>query len=77
MKRIQRDRIKIEKTLRGQHGPDRAMADLDLAVKKYGGSLRESFLTSGYKSVDEFIYESRGRDAFKELKPVDPTNEVK
>jgi len=38
------------------------MADFDLAIKKYAGSLRKSFLARGYKSVDQFIDESRGRE---------------
>ncbi len=38
------------------------MADFDLAIKKYAGSLRKTFLASGYKSVDDFIDESRGRE---------------
>jgi AbrB family looped-hinge helix DNA binding protein len=38
------------------------MADFDLAMKKYAGSLRKSFLANGYKSVDDFIDASRGRE---------------
>lgn len=38
------------------------IASFDRAMKKYAGSLRKSFLASGYKSVDDFIDESRGRE---------------
>jgi AbrB family looped-hinge helix DNA binding protein len=38
------------------------MAGFDRAIKKYAGSLRKSFLASGYKSVDDFIDQSRGRE---------------
>ncbi|HEV2620234.1 MAG TPA: AbrB/MazE/SpoVT family DNA-binding domain-containing protein [Acidobacteriaceae bacterium] len=41
--------------------PQRDVSNLDLAIKKYGGSLRKQFLADGYKSVDEYIAESRGR----------------
>jgi AbrB family looped-hinge helix DNA binding protein len=39
----------------------RDLSNLDLAIKKYGGSLRKQFLADGYTSVDEYIAESRGR----------------
>ncbi len=39
----------------------RDLTNLDLAIKKYGGSLRNQFLADGYTSVDEYIAESRGR----------------
>jgi AbrB family looped-hinge helix DNA binding protein len=39
-----------------------AIANFDLAMEKYAGSLRKSFLASGYKSVDDFIDASRGRE---------------
>jgi AbrB family looped-hinge helix DNA binding protein len=42
--------------------PKRDVSNLDLAIKKYGGSLRKRFLASGYKSVDEYIDEIRGRE---------------
>jgi len=38
------------------------MANFDLAMKKYAGSLRKQFLASGYKSVDEYIDDIRGRE---------------
>ena len=41
--------------------PQRDVSNLDLAIKKYGGSLRKQFLADGYTSVDEYIAESRGR----------------
>lgn len=41
--------------------PKPKVSNIDLAIKKYGGSLRKQFLADGYKSVDEYIAESRGR----------------
>lgn len=41
--------------------PRRDLRNLDLAIKKYGGTLRKQFLADGYKNVDEYIAESRGR----------------
>jgi AbrB family looped-hinge helix DNA binding protein len=38
------------------------MANFELAIKKYAGSLRKQFLAKGYKSVDQYIDEMRGRD---------------
>jgi AbrB family looped-hinge helix DNA binding protein len=37
------------------------MANFELAMKKYAGSLRKQFLADGYTSVDQYIKESRGR----------------
>jgi AbrB family looped-hinge helix DNA binding protein len=42
--------------------PKDDMANFELALKKYGGSLRKQFLAKGYKSVDEYLDEMRGRD---------------
>ena len=44
---------------------DSDMANFKLAIQKYAGSLRKSFLASGYKSVEEYIYDIRGREAFE------------
>jgi AbrB family looped-hinge helix DNA binding protein len=55
----------LEFELKGATVTLRAKRDLgnfDLAMKKYAGSLRESFLASGYKSVDEYIDDIRGRE---------------
>ncbi|HEY5055972.1 MAG TPA: AbrB/MazE/SpoVT family DNA-binding domain-containing protein [Acidobacteriaceae bacterium] len=41
--------------------PEDEMANFDLAMKKYAGSLRKRFLASGYKSVDDYIDDIRGR----------------
>jgi AbrB family looped-hinge helix DNA binding protein len=41
--------------------PKRDMRNFDLAMKRYGGSLRKQFLADGYTSVDEYIKEIRGR----------------
>ena len=41
---------------------DQEMRNFDLAIKKYGGSLRQAFLAKGYKSVDEYLDETRGID---------------
>ena len=41
--------------------PQRDMSNFDLAIKRYGGSLRKQFLADGYTSVDEYIKEIRGR----------------
>jgi AbrB family looped-hinge helix DNA binding protein len=38
------------------------MADFEKALKRYGGSLRKQFLAKGYKSVDQYLDEMRGRD---------------
>jgi AbrB family looped-hinge helix DNA binding protein len=38
------------------------MANFELALKRYGGSLRKQFLAKGYKSVDQYLDEMRGRD---------------
>ena len=38
------------------------MADFERALKRYGGSLRKQFLAKGYKSVDQYLDEMRGRD---------------
>jgi len=43
------------------------MVGFDLAIKKYGGSLRKQFLASGYTSVDQYINEIRGRNVKGEL----------
>jgi len=43
------------------------MRNFELAIEKYGGSLRKRFLASGYTSVDQYIDESRGRNAKGEL----------
>ena len=41
---------------------EQELRNFELAMKKYAGSLRESFLAKGYKSVDEYLDESRGID---------------
>jgi AbrB family looped-hinge helix DNA binding protein len=41
---------------------EQELRNFKLAMKKYAGSLRKSFLAKGYKSVDQFIDESRGRE---------------
>ena len=41
---------------------DSDMASFELALKRYGGSLRKRFLAKGYKSVDQYLDEMRGRD---------------
>jgi hypothetical protein len=38
------------------------MRNFDLAIKKYAGSLRQAFLAKGYKSVDQYLDETRGID---------------
>jgi AbrB family looped-hinge helix DNA binding protein len=38
------------------------LADFEQALKRYGGSLRKQFLAKGYKSVDQYVDEMRGRD---------------
>ena len=38
------------------------IADFEKALKRYGGSLRKRFLAKGYKSVDQYLDEMRGRD---------------
>jgi AbrB family looped-hinge helix DNA binding protein len=38
------------------------VADFEKALKRYGGSLRKQFLAKGYKSVDQYLDEMRGRD---------------
>jgi AbrB family looped-hinge helix DNA binding protein len=38
------------------------LADFERALKRYGGSLRKQFLAKGYKSVNDYIDEMRGRD---------------
>ena len=40
----------------------REMRNFELALKKYGGSLRKQFLADGYKSVDRYLDETRGID---------------
>jgi AbrB family looped-hinge helix DNA binding protein len=40
---------------------EQEMRNFDLAFKKYGGSLRQSFLAK-YKSVDEYLDQTRGID---------------
>lgn len=67
MKRPQQKRNKMEKALRRLHGPNPVSRNFDLVFKKYAGSRREEFLASGYKTVDEFINEMRGRNALGEL----------
>jgi AbrB family looped-hinge helix DNA binding protein len=47
--------------------PTRDTKNFDRAIKKYAGSLRKRFFADGYKNVDEFINESRGRNAVGEL----------
>jgi AbrB family looped-hinge helix DNA binding protein len=47
--------------------PMRDLKKFDRAIKKYAGTLRTRFLADGQKSVDEFINESRGRNAAGEL----------
>jgi AbrB family looped-hinge helix DNA binding protein len=42
--------------------PKDDLVDFELALKRYGGSLRKQFLAKGYKSVDEYLNEMRGRD---------------
>jgi AbrB family looped-hinge helix DNA binding protein len=41
---------------------EQEMRNFDLAMKKYAGSLRKDFLAKGYKSVDEYLDETRGID---------------
>ena len=41
---------------------DREMRNFELAIKKYGGSLRKQFLADGYTSVDQYLDETRGFD---------------
>ncbi len=41
---------------------DREMRNFELALKKYGGSLRKQFLADGYTSVDRHLDETRGFD---------------
>jgi AbrB family looped-hinge helix DNA binding protein len=41
---------------------EREMRNFELALKKYGGSLRKQFLADGYKSVDQYLDETRGID---------------
>jgi AbrB family looped-hinge helix DNA binding protein len=68
-----RDNLKLDKNttlefeLKGATVTFRAkpvadMTNFERAIKKYAGSLRKSFLASGYKSIDDFIDESRGRE---------------
>jgi AbrB family looped-hinge helix DNA binding protein len=38
------------------------LTDFEAALKRYGGSLRKQFLAKGYKSVDQYVDEMRGRD---------------
>ena len=40
---------------------EQEMRNFDLAFKKYGGSLRKSFLAK-YKSVDDYLDQTRGVD---------------
>jgi AbrB family looped-hinge helix DNA binding protein len=42
------------------------MAAFEAALKKYRGSLRKRFLAKGYKSVDQYLDEMRGRDETRE-----------
>ncbi|HXE06494.1 MAG TPA: AbrB/MazE/SpoVT family DNA-binding domain-containing protein [Acidobacteriaceae bacterium] len=54
----------IEFELKGTNVTMRAEKDLsklDLSIRKYGGTLRKQLLADGYKSVDDYIAESRGR----------------
>jgi AbrB family looped-hinge helix DNA binding protein len=41
---------------------DHEMRNFELALKKYGGSLRKEFLADGYTSVDQYLDETRGFD---------------
>lgn len=41
--------------------PQRDMSNFDLAMKRYGGSLRKQFLADGYTTVDEYMKDIRGR----------------
>ena len=41
--------------------PRRDMKRFDEALQRYRGSLRRQFLADGYKSVDEYLKETRGR----------------
>jgi AbrB family looped-hinge helix DNA binding protein len=41
---------------------EQEMRNFDLAIKKYAGSLRKAFLAKGYKSVDQYLDETRGID---------------
>jgi AbrB family looped-hinge helix DNA binding protein len=41
---------------------EQEMRNFDLAIKKYAGSLRQAFLAKGYKSVDQYLDETRGID---------------
>ncbi len=41
---------------------EQELRNFKLAMKKYAGSLRESFLAKGYKSIDEYLDETRGID---------------
>lgn len=41
---------------------EQELRNFDLALKKYAGTLRKAFLAKGYKSVDQYLDETRGID---------------
>ncbi len=41
--------------------PKQKVSNFDLAIKRYGGSLRKQMLADGYASTDEYINDIRGR----------------
>jgi AbrB family looped-hinge helix DNA binding protein len=41
--------------------PQRDLANFDLAIKRYGGSLRKQMLEDGFASTDELMNHIRGR----------------
>ena len=41
--------------------PKRDRSNFDLAMKRYGGSLRKQMLAEGYASTDEWMKDIRGR----------------
>jgi hypothetical protein len=83
VKRKTRKQTPGQETLRGEREPpanseaaldnavrtieSESVRNFNLAMKKYAGSRRGSLLAMGYKSVDEFINDIRGRNASGEL----------